>query len=87
MKVSGQLYAPATLPPWKEPLIPIGQEAEWAPELFCIYSLVSFHVLCLCLVLHKKGVHTTLFIYRRYIYVITVCDLEVCADTVQKLVP
>jgi hypothetical protein len=28
----GQLHAPATLPPGKEPLVPIGQEAGWAPE-------------------------------------------------------
>jgi hypothetical protein len=33
LKTSGQLHAPATLPPWKEPLLPIGQEAQWAPEL------------------------------------------------------
>jgi hypothetical protein len=30
--VSGQLHAPAALPPGKEPLVPIGEEAEWAPE-------------------------------------------------------
>jgi hypothetical protein len=27
MEVSGQLHAPAALPPGKEPLVPIGQEA------------------------------------------------------------
>jgi hypothetical protein len=32
MEVSGQLHAPAALPPGKEPLVPIGQEAGWAPE-------------------------------------------------------
>jgi hypothetical protein len=32
--VSGQLHAPAALPPGKKPLVPIGQEAEWAPEPF-----------------------------------------------------
>jgi hypothetical protein len=32
MKVSDQLHAPAILPPEKEPLVLIGQEAGWAPE-------------------------------------------------------
>jgi hypothetical protein len=32
MEVSGQLHAPAALPPGKEPLVPIGYEAGWAPE-------------------------------------------------------
>jgi hypothetical protein len=32
MEVSGQLQAPATLPPGKELLVPIGYEAGWAPE-------------------------------------------------------
>jgi hypothetical protein len=31
MEVSGQLHAPAALSPGEE-LVPIGQEAEWAPE-------------------------------------------------------
>jgi hypothetical protein len=30
MEVSGQLHAPAPLPPGKEPLVPIEQEAGWA---------------------------------------------------------
>jgi hypothetical protein len=30
--MSGQLQAPATLPPWKEPTVPTGWEVEWAPE-------------------------------------------------------
>jgi hypothetical protein len=34
MEVSGQLHAPAALPPGKKPLVPIGQEAGWAPEPF-----------------------------------------------------
>jgi len=34
MEVSGQLHAPAALPPGKEPLVPIGYEAGWAPEPF-----------------------------------------------------
>jgi hypothetical protein len=34
MEVSGQLHAPAALPPGKGPLVPIGQEAGWAPEPF-----------------------------------------------------
>jgi hypothetical protein len=34
MEVSGQLHAPAALSPGKEPLVPIGKEAGWAPELF-----------------------------------------------------
>jgi hypothetical protein len=32
MEVSGQLHAPAALPPGKETLVPIGQEAGWAPN-------------------------------------------------------
>jgi hypothetical protein len=34
MEVSGQLHAPAALPPGKEPLVRTEQEAEWAPEPF-----------------------------------------------------
>jgi hypothetical protein len=33
LEVSGELHAPATLPPRKELPVPIGHEAEWAPEL------------------------------------------------------
>jgi hypothetical protein len=33
VEVSGQLHALATLPPGKEPLVPIGWEAGWLPEL------------------------------------------------------
>jgi hypothetical protein len=32
MKVSGQLYVPASLPPEKDAPVPIGYEAGWAPE-------------------------------------------------------
>jgi hypothetical protein len=32
MEVSGQLHASAALPPGKEPLMTIEQEAAWAPE-------------------------------------------------------
>jgi hypothetical protein len=32
MEVNGQLHAPATLLPGKEPLVSIGNEAGWAPE-------------------------------------------------------
>jgi hypothetical protein len=32
--VSGQLHAPVALPPGKEPLVSIGQEAGWTPEPF-----------------------------------------------------
>jgi hypothetical protein len=32
MEVSGQLHAPATLLLGKEPLVPVGYEAGWAPE-------------------------------------------------------
>jgi hypothetical protein len=32
MEVSGQLPAPTTLPPGKEPPVSIGEEAGWAPE-------------------------------------------------------
>jgi hypothetical protein len=31
-EVSGQLHAPAALPPGKEPPLSIGQKAGWAPE-------------------------------------------------------
>jgi hypothetical protein len=34
MEVSGQLHAPAALPPGKQPPVPTGKEAEWAPEPF-----------------------------------------------------
>jgi len=37
MEVSGQLDALATSPPGKEPLLPPGWEAGWAPEL--VYSI------------------------------------------------
>jgi len=30
MEVSGQLHAPAALPPEKEPLVPFGYEVGWA---------------------------------------------------------
>jgi hypothetical protein len=33
MEVSGQVHAPAAFPPGKEPLVSIGLESEWAPEL------------------------------------------------------
>jgi hypothetical protein len=32
LEVSGQLHAPAALSPGKEPPVPIGQEAGWAPR-------------------------------------------------------
>jgi hypothetical protein len=32
MKMSGQLHVPAALLPEKEPKVPNGQEAGWAPE-------------------------------------------------------
>jgi hypothetical protein len=32
LEVSGQLHAPAALPPGKQPPVSIGYEAEWAPE-------------------------------------------------------
>jgi hypothetical protein len=32
LEVSGQLHAPAALPPGKEPPVPIGLETGWAPE-------------------------------------------------------
>jgi hypothetical protein len=34
MEVSGQLHAPAALPPGKDPPVPNGQKAGWAPEPF-----------------------------------------------------
>jgi hypothetical protein len=33
MEVNGQFHAPAALPPGKEPGLPIGREAGWAPGL------------------------------------------------------
>jgi hypothetical protein len=32
LEVTGQLHAPAALPPGKEPPVTIGKEAGWAPE-------------------------------------------------------
>jgi len=32
MEISGQFHALAALPPGKEPLVPIGEEAGWVPE-------------------------------------------------------
>jgi hypothetical protein len=32
LEVSGQLHAPAALPPGKEPPVPIGQEVGWTSE-------------------------------------------------------
>jgi hypothetical protein len=32
--VSGQLQAPASLPPGKDPVVPTGYEAGWAPKPF-----------------------------------------------------
>jgi hypothetical protein len=32
MEVSDQLHTPAVLAPVKETPVPVGQEAEWAPE-------------------------------------------------------
>jgi hypothetical protein len=32
MEVSGQIHAPAALPPGKEPLVTTGKEAGWAPD-------------------------------------------------------
>jgi hypothetical protein len=32
MEVGGQLHAPAALRPAKQTPVPIGQEAEWAPD-------------------------------------------------------
>jgi hypothetical protein len=39
MEVSGQLHAPAALPPGKEPLVPIGWGAGWVPEPFTWVNL------------------------------------------------
>jgi len=35
MEVSGQLHALAILPQGKEPLVPTGYKAGWAPEPVC----------------------------------------------------
>jgi len=40
MKVNGKLHAPAALPPGKEPLVSIREEAGWTPEQ--IWNLVYF---------------------------------------------
>jgi hypothetical protein len=42
MEVSGQLHAPAALPPGKKPLVPIGYEAGWAPEPFRTWWWIKF---------------------------------------------
>jgi hypothetical protein len=42
MKVSGQLHNPTALPPGKEPLVPIGYEAGWAPELYIFFNIYIF---------------------------------------------
>jgi hypothetical protein len=39
--VSGQLHAPAALPPGKEPLVPTGKEAGWTP-------LYIYMCVCVC---------------------------------------
>jgi len=39
MEESGQLNDPAALPPGKELLVPIGEEAGWSPEPGLILSL------------------------------------------------
>jgi hypothetical protein len=49
MEVSGQHHTPAALPPGKEPLVPIGQEAGWDPEPFwtlakCIGVIITWGV-------------------------------------------
>jgi hypothetical protein len=41
MEVSGQLHASAALPPEKEPLVPIGQEASIWINNFFIKVIVS----------------------------------------------
>jgi hypothetical protein len=32
LEVSGQLHAPAALPPGKEPRVPIGEDVGWTSE-------------------------------------------------------
>jgi len=43
MEVICQLNAPAALPPGKEPPVPIGQEAGWAPH--CLIVLHFSHII------------------------------------------
>jgi len=37
MEISGQLYALAALPLWKELPLRIHKESEWAPRLVCMF--------------------------------------------------
>jgi hypothetical protein len=41
MEVGGQLHASATLPPRKESLVPIGEEAGWALEPFNVRNVLE----------------------------------------------
>jgi len=45
MEVNGQLHAPAALPPGKEPLVPIEEEAGWAPDDFIALLSVDEHII------------------------------------------
>jgi hypothetical protein len=47
MEVSGQLHAPAALPPGKELLVPIGKEAGWAPRAV-LDAVVRRKILSFC---------------------------------------
>jgi len=48
MEVSGQLHVPAALPSGTKPLLPIVQEAGWAPEATYILKLHSYHMHVMC---------------------------------------
>jgi len=52
---SGQLYGPAALPPGKEPLIPTGQEAGWAPREHICVTRLKFE--CLIYVVSEGELH------------------------------
>jgi hypothetical protein len=41
---SGQINAPAVLSPWKEPLVPTGQEAWWVPEPFWTGEIIKYKI-------------------------------------------
>jgi hypothetical protein len=48
MEVSGQLHAPAALPPVKEPLVPIGFSPEDLASINCPVGDRNINFICYC---------------------------------------
>jgi hypothetical protein len=44
LEVSGQLHAPAALPPGKEPPVPIGKEAGWHVEKRKFFTILGLEL-------------------------------------------